>query len=93
MVLLVLFKCQILKQKTPQDAASFGLNLKTNQLELWREKYAHLFLEDNPVDWTPILETTRISPCNTVKLIMLLDVNFHFKLLQERQYTKHKAPL
>lgn len=27
--------------------------------KLWREKYAHLFLEDIPVDWTPILETTR----------------------------------
>lgn len=27
--------------------------------KLWREKYAHLFIECIPSDWTPILETTR----------------------------------
>lgn len=27
--------------------------------KLWREKYAHLFIECIPKDWTPILEPTR----------------------------------
>lgn len=27
--------------------------------KLWREKYAHLFIECIPSDWTPILGTTR----------------------------------
>lgn len=28
-------------------------------VKLWREKYAHLFIECIPSDWTPILGTTR----------------------------------
>lgn len=61
--------------------------------KLWREKYAHFFIECIPSDWTPILEKKKqeVIPYSTIKLTMLLDANFHFKLLQGRQFTNHKA--